>query len=34
MGVEFTPARTKPKTDDRLIWDLIFSFSATPVLSI
>jgi hypothetical protein len=32
MNLEFKPARAKPKTDDHLIWDLIFSFWATPAL--
>jgi len=32
MSVEFTPARSKPKTDDHLIWNLIFSFWATPAV--
>jgi O-methyltransferase domain/Dimerisation domain len=30
MSSQLTPARSKPKTDDRPIWDLIFSFWAIP----
>jgi hypothetical protein len=32
MSSELTPARTKPKTEDHRVWDLIFFFWATPAV--